>query len=294
VIQIVAKLRRVAAFTAALALLSVASPGPTNAQSPPPAPPAPPAADTTAKPAVADTTAKPAAQSAPGVGAQSAPAPTATSTAAPQGKSGKGSKPPKTPKTSKPKTPKAPKAAAAAAVAKPYEERRKLDGVYAKGASWLSLRFGYANRTGALSGDGAVGYGMSYTRLLSTRYAFSAGINHDVVGHFANQVDEAVPFTAEFQRIFKWSGEMRPYLGVGGGFYFRKFYRTGSEYNTTTTGGGHVSIGVTSQLDAKHVVGLETRVAWLQGRPGVTNPTFGPGEDTETIWTVKLTWALVY
>jgi len=291
VIQIVAKLRRVAAFTAALASLSVLSPGASHAQSPPPPP-----ADTTAKPAVADTTAKPAAPSTPSVGAQSAtPAPAATSApSSKSGKSGKSAKASKPPKTSKPKAPKAAAAAVAAPVGKSYEQRRKEDGVYAKGASWLGLRFGYANRSGDLSGDGAVGYGISYTRMLSNRYAFSAGINHDIVGHFSTQIDEAVPFTGEIQRVFKMGAEMRPYIGVGAGYYYRKFYRTGTEYNTTTAGGGHVSIGLTSQLDDKHVVGFETRVAWVQGRPGVVNPTFGPGEATETIWTAKLIWALVY
>ena len=304
-IQFVAKLRRVAAFTAAVASLSVLSPGASNAQSPPP-PPAPPADSAAAKPAAADTTAAPAAQPAPSAAPQSAapavPAPTSTSATSGKssGKSGKSSKSSgkssgksaSAPKGSKPK---APKAAAAAAVAAPsYEERRKVDGVYAKGANWLGLRFGYANRTGELSGDGFIGYGISYTRMLSKKYAFAAGINHDIVGHFADQIDVSVPFTGEFQRVFNWSGDMRPYLGVGAGFYYRKFYRTGNEYNTATSGGGHVSLGLTSQLDDKHVVGFETRVAWLQGRPGVINPTFGPGEDTETIWTAKLTWALVY
>jgi len=175
-----------------------------------------------------------------------------------------------------------------------YEERRKVDGVYAKGANWLGLRFGYANRTGELSGDGFIGYGISYTRMLSKKYTFAAGINHDIVGHFADQIDVSVPFTGEFQRVFKMGADMRSYVGLGGGYYFRKFYRTGTEYNTTAAGGAHVSIGLASQLDDKHVVGFETRVAWVQGRPGITNPTFGPGTDTETIWTAKLTWALVY
>jgi hypothetical protein len=279
VIQIVAKLRRIAAFTAAVASLTVLSPRVSRAQSPPPLP-----ADTTTTPAVADTSAKP-----------TAPAPATTS--APASTSGKSSQPaktPKTPKTSKPKAPKAAAAAVAAPVGKSYEERRKEDGVYAKGANWLGLRFGYANRTGDLSGDGFIGYGMSYTRMLSNRYAFSAGINHDIVGHFAHEIDVAVPFTGEFQRVIKMGGEMRSYLGVGGGYYFRKYYRTGSEYNTTTTGGAHLSIGFTSQLDDRHVVGFETRVAWLKDRRGVTNPTFGTATDTETIWTAKLTWALVY
>ena len=300
-IQFVAKLRRVAAFTAAVASLSVLSPGASNAQSPPP-----PADSVAAKPAAADTTAAPAAQPAPSAPPQSAapavPAPTSTSATSGKssGKSGKSSKSSgkssgksaSAPKASKPK---APKAAAAAAVAAPsYEERRKVDGVYAKGANWLGLRFGYANRTGELSGDGFIGYGVSYTRMLSKKYAFAAGINHDIVGHFADQIDVSVPFTGEFQRVFKTGADMRSYVGLGGGYYFRKFYRTGTEYNTTAAGGAHVSIGLASQLDDKHVVGFETRVAWVQGRPGITNPTFGPGTDTETIWTAKLTWALVY
>jgi len=216
VIQIVAKLRRPAAFTAVLALLSLGTPGAASAQS---------------------TT--------PPASAPAAPAKAA-----------------KTPKVRKPKV---------AKVEAPYAERRKADGVYAKGASWIGLRFGYANRTGDLSGDGSIGYGINWTRMLNKKYAFAAGINHDIVGHFAKQIDESVPITAELQRVFNWSGDMRPYLGVGAGFYYRKFYRTGNEYNTMTTGGGHVSIGLTSQLDDKHVVGLETRVAWLQGRPGVVN-----------------------
>lgn len=291
-IQIVAKLRRVAAFSAVLASVSVVSPGASRAQPPPPPP-----ADATAKPAAADTSAKPPSQPAPppSSGAPAAaPAPTGKAQPASTAKSQKSASKP----ASKPSKPKAAKAAAAgattAAVAKPHGEPRKLESVYGKGANWLSLRFGYANRAGELSGNGYLGYGIGYTRLLNKRYAFAAGINHDVVGHFAKQIDESVNYTGEFERVFNWSGEMRPYLGVGGGFYFRKMYRTDTDYTTTTTGGPHVSIGLTSQLDEKHVIGFETRVAWVKGRPGVVNPTFGPGTATETIYTAKITWALVY
>lgn len=295
-IQIVAKLRRVAACSAVLASVSVFTAGASRAQSPPPPP-----ADTTAKPAAADTTAKPASQPgsqpvpAPAAGtpaAATAPASKAQPSSAAKSQKSATSKPSKTSKS------KASKAAAAgattAAVAKAHGEPRKLESPYGKGANWLSLRFGYANRTGELSGDGYVGYGIGYSHMLNKRYAFAAGINHDVVGHFAKQIDESVNYTGEFERVFNWSGEMRPYLGLGGGFYLRKMYRTGTDYSTTTTGGAHVSLGLTSQLDEKHVIGFETRVAWVKGRPGVVNPTFGPGTDTETIYTAKLTWALVY
>ena len=270
-IPFAAKLRRGAAASAAIALLSVSSPATSSAQTAP-----------------SDSAATPAPHSAP---APAAPAPTA---AAPSAKAPAvaGATAAKAPKSSKPKATKAPKPAKPPEP--PLAERRKVDGVYAKGSSWLQLRLGYAKRTGDLSGDGSVGYGMAYQRMISKKTAFAAGIDHDIVGHFAKQIDESVPFTGEFRRMFAWAGEMRPYIGVGAGFYYRKFYRTDGEYNTTTTGGGHVSIGLTSQLDDRHVVGFETRVAWLQGRPGVVNPTFGAGESTETIWTAKLTWALVY
>ena len=135
-IQIVAKLRRPAAFTAVLASLSLASPGALHAQSSPPA-------------------TNPAAPAAPAKAA-------------------------KTPKVRKPKVAKA---------EAPYEERRKADGVYAKGANWIGFRFGYANRTGDLSGDGGVGYGINWTKMLSKRSAFAASINHDIVGHFSKQID---------------------------------------------------------------------------------------------------------
>lgn len=186
------------------------------------------------------------------------------------------------------------KPAQAKAPEPPLEQQRKVDGVYTKHSNWLSFRFGYAKRSGDLNGDGYVGYGIGYTRMINSKYAFAAGVGHDVVGHFGPQLDIAVPFAAEFQRHYKWNSSIRPFVGIGGGYYFRKFYRTGTDYNTTTTGGPHFSFGFTSAIDAKHVIGLETRVARIQGREGITNPTFGPGTAHETIWTIKLSWALVY
>ena len=54
------------------------------------------------------------------------------------------------------------------------------------------------------------------------------------------------------------------------------------------------SLGLLSPVTDRNVVGLEGRAAFLKGRPGVVDPTFGPGVGTETIWTVKVSWALVY
>jgi hypothetical protein len=177
---------------------------------------------------------------------------------------------------------------------KPYEERRREDGVYAQGANWLSFRAGWAKRAEDLAGSGLFGYGIGYQRMMSKKYAFSARIDHDVVGHYGQDVDISVPFTGEFQRHFLWKSAARPYLGLGGGYYYRKAYRTGTEYTTMPTGGVHVSLGFLSPVSDKHVVGFDVRMAFVEGREGVTNPTFGPGQATETIWTAKVSWALVY
>ena len=316
-IQFVATTRRllVAVIMFAL-LLGLAHAGAWAQGEPTPATPSPAGADTTspapvpvpaAPPAVAaDTTAI-----APAAAPVAAPA---AATSAPAGKQAKSAKPPKPTKAEKQaqeqaakqakaqakaeKSAKAAKAAPVAVAAKPpakaLEERRKEDGIYAKGTNWVTLRFGMANRSGDLTGDGFVGYGVGYQRMMTQKVAFAAQVGHDIVGHFGNQLDVSVPFTGEFQRHFKWNTSLRPFVGLGGGYYLRKFYRTASEYNTTTTGGAHVSFGMTSALDMNHVLGFEARVAWLQGRPGVVNPTFGPGEDVETIWTAKLSWGLVY
>lgn len=275
--QFFANLRRVLAVLAAVSLLSGLTPVRSRAQTDPqPANPTP----TSTSEAAADTT-KPV--SLP-VSTKKTKAPKVAK--AKPAKVAAAAKPAKTPKPAKEKPVKAPE--------KSFEEMKKEDGVYAKGSNWLSLRFGWAKRIGDLAGDGFVGYGLGYQHMISRRFAFGAGVGHDVVGHFGQQIDEAVPFTAEFQRHFRWKSVVRPYVGLGGGYYLRKNYRTGSEYTTTATGGPHVSLGFTSALDDKHVLGLEARVARLQGRTGVVNPTFGPGENTETMWTIKASWALVY
>jgi hypothetical protein len=166
--------------------------------------------------------------------------------------------------------------------------------VYAQGSNWLAFKFGYAKHAGEVTGEGFVGYGLAFHHLISRKYAFAGGAGHDVVGKFGQQVDIAVPITAEFERMFRWKGAVQPYVGLGGGFYFRKKYRTGTEYTTTTSGGPHLTIGLTSALDDRHLIGFETRVARVKGRPGDVNPAFGLGTESENLWTAKVTWALVY
>jgi len=177
---------------------------------------------------------------------------------------------------------------------KSLAEQRAEDGPWARHTNWLSLRAGYAKATGETSGDGLVGWGMAYQHMLNRQWGFGAVVQHDVVGHIGPGYEISVPFTVEVNRHFKWDTVIRPYVGVGGGYFFHKFYRTANDNTGAPGGGGYISLGANMPLSDRHVLGIDTRVAFVSGRDGVVNPVFGPETGTGTLWSAKLNWALVY
>lgn len=192
-------------------------------------------------------------------------------------------------KPKKAKTPKPPKPAE-----KSYEQQRAEDGLWAKRTNWISMRAGYAKSTAKGAGDGLVGYGVGYHRMLNRNWSFGGSVNHDVLGHFDNAYEAAVPFTADLTRHFKWKTVVRPYIGMGGGYYFHKYYRTGTDYTGAPGSGYYFAFGANLPLDDRHLLGLDTRISSVAGRSGVKNPVFGDEQASETMWTVKINWALAY
>ena len=176
---------------------------------------------------------------------------------------------------------------------KSFAEQKAEDGVWVKRGNWIGVRAGYAKRGGGNAGDGLFGYGVSFQRMLSRQYSLNAAIQHDVIGHLGNSLEYDIPMTLEFQRHYKWSANFRPFVGVGGGYHWRKFYRTVPDYGGAPASGWHVSLGANTPLDDRHVLGFETRMAVVPGR-GTSNPVFGPDEGQSTLWSAKLTWALAY
>ncbi len=193
------------------------------------------------------------------------------------------------PKPAKAKKQKPPKPAE-----KSYEEQRAIDGVWAKRANWISFGAGYAKSKSKHAGDGLVGYGVSYDRMLNNKWSLGASVHHDLLGHFRSSTEVLVPFTVDVTRHFKWKTAIRPYVGLGGGYHFHKYYRTEYDYTGAPGAGWHLSFGANMPLDDRHVLGLDTRVSNFSSRDGVVNPVFGPEEASETAWSVKLNWALVY
>ena len=177
---------------------------------------------------------------------------------------------------------------------KSYAEQRAEDGPWAKHTNWLSFRAGYAKASGAYAGDGLYGYGIGYQRMLSRRWAFGSSAQYDLLGHLADSYEISVPMTVEFTRHFRWNTAVHPYLGFGGGYYFHKYYRTGNDDTGAPGSGWYLTGGFNLPVADRHVLGLDTRVSFVSGRVGVTNPVFGAEVANEVLWSVKLNWALAY
>lgn len=197
--------------------------------------------------------------------------------------------------TPAPKAPRAPKKPAPVKPpAKSLAERRSEDGVWAGGTSWLSLRAGYAKSTVRNTGDGMAGYGIAYQHMLNRKWSFGGAVQHDMLGHLGNSSEISVPFTLELARHFKLKTAIRPYFGAGGGYYFHKYYRTGTEYTGAPASGFYVTMGANLPLSERNVLGLDVRTSWVDGRSGAVNPVFGPESAQQTLLGMKLTWGMVY
>ena len=190
------------------------------------------------------------------------------------------------------KTPKAPKPAKPPE--KPIEEQRAEDGLWAKRTSWLSVRAGYAKATGDFAGDGVVGYGIAYQHMMNRRWSIGGSVNHDIVGHLGYSSEVSVPFTLELDRHFRWDTAIRPYVGLGGGYYFHKYYRTPGGDSGSPGTGVYVNFGGNMAMDTRHILGLDTRVAFVQTTNGAVNGVFGTQKANETLWTIKLNWGFGY
>jgi hypothetical protein len=177
---------------------------------------------------------------------------------------------------------------------KSLEEQRKEDGIWTKGTNWLSMRAGYAKSTVANTGDGVAGYGISYQHMIDRQWSFGGAVQHDLLGRVGNSSEISVPFTLELARHFKLDTAIRPYFGAGGGYYFHKYYRTGSEYTGVPGAGYYVTLGANLPLSGRHVLGLDARTSFVKGHEGIVNPVFGPEKASQTLWSVKLTWGIVY
>jgi hypothetical protein len=157
---------------------------------------------------------------------------------------------------------------------------------WAPGSSWISLRAGYAKMAAEAAPNGAAGYGFGYSRMLSPLWIFSqmslgANVHHELLGRFGSGALVDVPFSAELNRHFLWSGGMRPYIGVGVSAHFLKGYRF-PDARAEVRGGPYLVGGGNVQVNANNALGFDARVGTISDL------------DETYVWSMKLNYSWLY
>ena len=277
---------------------------------PPPPPPAPAPVDTAKAPAAlsapapADTARTPAVAPAAVDTARTpavAPAPADTVQAPPPAPAPAPTPPPPPPLTKKQlraqEKAKAREAKAAAKAPKHPKKGKKVDvdplAAWNKGQNWVTLRAGFAksSETGAAPGAGGAALGLQH--FLTARWALGLVAQGDLLGKFGGAAEIEYPITLELTRHFRWKTALRPYLGAGGGAYYHKYFRTGID-RAKWTSGGYLAGGANTPIGKRSVLGLDGRMAFLDGLASVHDPVFGAEGAQLTHLSLKLGWSLAF
>ncbi len=182
--------------------------------------------------------------------------------------------------------------AGAAALALTIVPARAATGPWDDDARWISMRAGYAKSGARFAPSGAFGYGFAYTWFLADGVAWSASVQHDLLGRYGRAAEIEVPVMAEFTRHFRWSTAARPFLGAGWGFIYHKTYRTGADESGFRQG-FYITTGGNAALDAGSLLGFDVRLMLEQDTRSI-NPTFPNTEASSTVWSAKLIYSRVF
>ena len=184
-----------------------------------------------------------------------------------------------------------------------------------EGRTWMSVRLGYAGSRSQTAGHGGAGYGIGFSRMLSRshvnqwsvfgieplgflhwtlfkHYSMGAYAHHDVLGRFGSASEIEIPATFEVTRHFAWKSAAHPYLGLGGGWFYRKSYGTGDDFGRGVRG-LYLAGGFNAPVTDRQMLGLDIRLARLDSKNIPVNPVFGAGQPTATHVSIKLSYAIV-
>lgn len=170
---------------------------------------------------------------------------------------------------------------------------RAAGDAWGAGATWLTVRAGYAKITGEGSGEGLPGGGLGFRHMFSDRWGLGVFAQVDGLAHRGASARVAVPFTVEITRHFRWTPTLVPYLGVGGGVWLNKVYRTGED-RTDALNGSYVVFGADTPIAPGSLLGTDWRVGTIEGASGVSNPVFGHISESRVVWSAKLDWIYHY
>lgn len=166
-------------------------------------------------------------------------------------------------------------------------------GAWKSGASWLSVRFGYARERGEFSPDGNVGGGFGYRRMVSDRLSLGGSVEYDLLGKYGSAALIALPVSLEAQWHFHWGPSIAPYVGGGLEAVYRKTYRSGDDRASFQPGYG-LLVGANAPIDPSHLIGMDLRASSVANDGWSDNPSFGPRRPTSIIVSAKLSYTLTY
>ena len=155
------------------------------------------------------------------------------------------------------------------------------EGLLKRGSQWMSARAGYAKVAGDVVPDGMIGLGFGYRRFVLDNWSVGGFVHYDLLGRFAGAADIEVPFTFEVVRHSRWGAAVFPYVGVGAGAFYRKYYRTGADASYFTPG-RYLTFGAQTPISTRGFLGLDVRMAVVD-KPD-HNPSFiGPPGDRQKV-----------
>lgn len=163
------------------------------------------------------------------------------------------------------------------------------------GATWVSLRAGYTNASYSTAAPGGFGYGFGFSRMVSSKWAFSGLSERVVVGKFGDATESEIPFSIELDRHVGASDSFRFYYGFGAGTYYHKFSNTGADASHVTAG-PVLCIGANAVASPHSLLGFDARAAFLStlGGAPAANPVFGPQKSSSTHVSYRVTWSVTY
>ncbi len=167
---------------------------------------------------------------------------------------------------------------------------------WAPGTQWVSLRMGTARSGEGNAPDAGFGAGFGYSRMLTKmlpKFSFGGYVHVENLGSLGNATEYSIPLTLELVRHMRWTNEIRPYVGFGGGAYYRKYYRTGDDSGQFEPG-YYILLGANTPIYRAGVLGLDVRFSWIDVATDDPNPVFAPKEGTTTQVGLKLNYSIVY
>src|SRR5262245_30703573 len=186
---------------------------------------------------------------------------------------------------------------------------------WSEGRLWMFVRAGYAGSNATNSGDGGAGYGFGFSRMLAPSHTnqwsvfgfkplgfldwtlfkkTSLGVSaqYDVISKFGAASEIEIPVTLDLARHFGGKSDLNPYLGLGGGWYYRKSSKTGDDYGRTVPG-FYLSGGFNLPIAERQALGLDLRLSMVDGENNPPNPVFGEGSSDAIHVSAKLNYAFI-